>query len=158
MLVVSKQDTLSWEVTPLLSEQVIVKDASEYAASMPVNHLLPHWVQTNRYYYDGGSVEMRDAGICVREDDWDGAFKLWNAVYEKAKGVRKMRAAFNIALYHEMRDDIRKASEWAEKALQLAKPGSRDEVQINIYRASLQEAEAQLLRLNVQMKRFNDKN
>lgn len=156
LLVVSKQDTVSWEMAPDLSDQLIVKEASEYAAATPMNHILPHWVETSRYYYDGGNVEMRDAGVCVREGDWEGAYKLWNKLYANKKGRVQMQAAFNVALYHEMKDDMKKAIEWAEKAQELAKPGSREALQANIYIAALMERENKLPRLNVQMNRFND--
>ncbi|WP_455671911.1 DUF6340 family protein [Phocaeicola sp.] len=156
LLVVSKQDTISWEMGHTLSDELIVKEASEYAAYMPINHLLPHWKEVTRFYYDGGNVEMRDAGVCVREGNWDDAYRLWSNVYEKKKGRQQMKAALNIALYHEMKDDITKAREWAEKAQQLAKPGSVDEYQINFYVVALMEREGKLSRLNVQMNRFDD--
>lgn len=156
LLVVSKQDTISWEINPSLSDQQIVKEASEYAAYLPINHLLPHWKETTRLYYDGGNVDMRDAGVCVRENDWDGAYKLWKNVYDKKKGRQQMKAANNIALYYEMKDDFTKAREWAEKALKQAKSGSSDEYHIYFYIQALLERESKLSRLNVQMQRFND--
>lgn len=156
LFVVSKQDTVSWELAPDLSEQIIVKEASEYAAAAPMEYLLPHWVETNRYYYDGGNVEMRDAGVCIREGDWEGAYKLWNKLYENKKGRVQMAAAFNLALYHEVKDDMKKAIEWAEKAKQLAKPGSREELQADIYIVALTERENRLTRLKMQMNRFDD--
>lgn len=61
LFVVAKQDTISWEIEPALSDRKIVKEASEYAASIPVEHLLPHWDEVARFYYDGGNIEMRDA-------------------------------------------------------------------------------------------------
>ena len=68
--VFSKQDTISWEIEPTLSDKKIVKEASEYAATMPVNYLLPHWREVSRFYFDGGNVRMRDAGVYVRENNW----------------------------------------------------------------------------------------
>lgn len=44
---------------------------------------------------------MRDAGVYVRENNWDSAFELWKQIYDKGKGRQKMRAAFNIGLYYE---------------------------------------------------------
>ena len=72
--VVAKQDTISWEIEPALSDRKIVKEASEYAASIPVEHLLPHWDEVARFYYDGGNIEMRDAGVYLRENNWDEAY------------------------------------------------------------------------------------
>lgn len=156
LFVVAKQDTISWEIDPSLSDKKIVKEASEYAASIPVQHLLPHWDEATRFYYDGGSVEMRDAGVCVRENDWEGAYKLWKAAYEKKKGQQKMKAAFNIALYYEMKDDVAKAKEWIGEARKLVKTGSRDEQLAVFYSLELDGREGKLSRLRIQMKRFDD--
>lgn len=156
LFVVAKQDTISWEIDPSLSDKKIVKEASEYAASIPVEHLLPYWKGTTRFYYDGGSVEMRDAGVCLRENDWEEAYNLWKAAYEKKKGQQKMKAAFNIALYYEMKDDVAKAKEWIGKARKLVKPGSRDEQLAAFYSLELDDREGKLSRLRIQMKRFDD--
>lgn len=156
LFIVAKQDTISWEMEPTLSDKKIVKEASEYAASIPIKHLLPHWDTVTRFYYDGGSVEMRDAGVCLRENDWDGAYNLWKTVYDKKKGQQKMRAALNIALYYEMKDDVEKAIEWIGKARQLVKPGSKDEHWLTFYSIELDNRKDKLSRLRIQMKRFDD--
>ena len=156
LFVVAKQDTISWEMNPALSDQTIVKEASEFAASVPVEHLLPHWNEVTRFYYDGGNIEMRDAGVCLRENDWDGAYNLWNAAYEKRKGQQKMKAAFNIALYYEIKNHVKQAGEWLEKAKKLVKSGSKDEQLIDFYSLELEEREGKLPKLRIQMKRFDD--
>lgn len=156
LFVIAKQDTISWEIDPTLSDQKIVKEASEYAASVPVEHLLPHWESVTRFYYDGGNIEMRDAGVCLRENDWDGAFNLWKTAYEKRKGQQKMKAAFNIALYYEIKDNVEQAKEWMEKAKKLVKSGTRDEQLITFYSLELENREGKLSKLRIQMKRFDD--
>ncbi len=156
LFIVAKQDTISWEMEPTLSDKKIIKEASEYAASIPVEHLLPHWREVTRFYYDGGSVEMRDAGVYLRENNWEGAYELWKAAYEKKKGQQKMKAAFNIALYYEIKDEVEKAKEWTENARKLVKPGSRDEQLITFYSLELDERKNKLSRLRIQMKRFED--
>lgn len=156
LFVIAKQDTISWEIDPTLSDKKIVKEASEYAASIPVEILLPHWNEVTRFYYDGGNVEMRDAGVCLRENDWEGAYDLWKMSYEKKKGQQKMKAAFNIALYYEMKDDLEKADEWMENARKLVKPGSSDAQLISFYSAELGKRAGKLSKLRIQMKRFDD--
>lgn len=156
LFVVAKQDTISWKLDPTLSDRKIVKEASEYAASVPVEHLLPHWNEVTRFYYDGGNIEMRDAGVCLRENDWEGAYALWKAAYEKRKGQQKMKAAFNIALYHEIKDQVEQAKEWLGKAKELVKSGSGDEQLIAFYTSELENREGKLSRLRIQMKRFDE--
>ena len=156
MLSFSKQDTISWEIEPTLSDKKIVKEASEYAATMPVNYLLPHWREVSRFYFDGGNVRMRDAGVYVRENNWNSAFELWKQIYDKGKGRQKMRAAFNIGLYYEMKDNPATAIEWVEKADKLAKAGTTEATVIAFYLLKLKERQVQLPQLNIQMNRFKD--
>lgn len=157
LFTVAKQDTISWDASdPQLSDKKIVEEASEYAAFMPIDHLLPHWNELTCPYFDGGCVEMRDAGVCLRENDWDGARDLWQTVYEKRKGQQQMKAAFNLALYYEMKDDVVQAKEWLQKAEELVKPDTFNQQLVAFGRLRLDERESKLLRLRIQMKRFED--
>lgn len=151
---VSKSDTICWELTPELKYEQIVKEASEYAATLPVKHLLPHWEQLERFYYDGGNVEMRDAGVYVREQNWEAAFALWKKVYDRKKGKSRMRAALNLALYYEMHEDFDKAREYLEEADRLVKDGSLDKRMITLYRIQLENQAAKIGQLMIQMRRF----
>lgn len=156
LFIVAKQDTISWEIDPALSDKKIIKEASEYAASIPVEHLLPHWREVTRFYYDGGNVAMRDAGVYLRENNWEGAYELWKTVYDQKKGRPKMKAAFNMALYYEIKDELEKAKEWIENARKLTKSGSKDEQLILFYSLELDNRRDKLSRLRIQMKRFDD--
>ncbi len=158
LFVVAKVDSVMWDFTPGLTDGLIMKEGAEYAATIPMKYLLPHWESVNRAYYTGGSVEMRDAAVYLCENDWDEAYALWKTVYDKKrKGRSKMQAAFNIALYHEMGDDIAQAREWLDKARQLAKPASEDEALMALYAAQLSDRAEKLARLRIQMKRFDEK-
>ncbi len=156
LFVVTKSDTIMWEITSELTDEVIMRDAAEYAATIPMKYLLPHWEEANRFYYDGGGVEMRDAGVFLREGNWDEAYALWTTAYDQKKGKVKMQAAFNIALYHEMRDDVEQAKEWLGKARQLVKPGSSDESLLAFYETQLNDRAGKTARLHIQMKRFRE--
>lgn len=151
---ISKQDTICWELRQNLTEELIIKEASEYAAKLPMQYLLPYWKEVERYYFDGANVEMRDAGIYVREGNWDNAAVLWQQLYDTRKGKVKMRAAYNLALYHELQDDFNKALEYLDTASSLASKGSWEEQLIVLYQLKLQELSKDNHRLKVQMKRF----
>jgi len=99
---------------------------------------------------------MRDAGVYVRENNWNSAFELWKQIYDKGKGRQKMRAAFNIGLYYEMKDNPATAIEWVEKADKLAKAGTTEATVIAFYLLKLKERQVQLPQLNIQMNRFKD--
>jgi tetratricopeptide (TPR) repeat protein len=151
---ISKTDTICWELRPDLTEEIMRKEASEYAAKLPMPYLLPSWKEVERYYFDGGNVEMRDAGIYVREGNWEEAGALWQNLYDTKKGKAKMRAAYNLALYYEMQDDFEKALAYMETASSLASEGSWEAQLIAFYQLKLQELSKDNHRLKVQMKRF----
>lgn len=150
----SKSDTLCWEKSPSLTLGQIARESSEYAATLPIRNLLPHWMETERYYFDGGSVEMRDAGVCVRENNWEDAARLWRQAYDTKKGKAKMRAAFNLALSCEMQDDFDQALEYLEEATSWVGEESPEAVLIQFYRQQLEEQLKNNQRLQIQMKRF----
>lgn len=154
LFTIQKTDTLCWEITPKLSYGDVIKDVSEYAAILPMQNLLPYWVEVERYYYDGGNVEMRDAGVFVREESWEEAAALWEKVYQKKKGKAKMRAAYNLAVYSERKNDFDRAKEYLDTAYGLSDENSFDQQLILIYRMRLEDECQKNLRLNVQMKRF----
>lgn len=151
---ISKSDTICWEKGPSLTRGQIVKDASEYAATMPMENLLPYWLEMQRYYFDGGSVEMRDAGVYVRESNWADAGQLWKQVYDTKKGMPKMRAAFNLALFYEVQDDLEQAQTYLNEAIGLVSEGSPEYVVADFYRRQLDEQIKQNQQLRMQMQRF----
>ena len=69
----------------------MLREASEFAGTIPVKQLLPFWKTGKRYLYTGGSVQMRDAAIFVRENSWDRAFELWEQVYNGTKKEKKKK-------------------------------------------------------------------
>lgn len=181
MVTVNSTDSIFWEDygggeavlrTRLINEENLIKEASEFAGTVPVKHLLPYWKTSNRYYITGGSVNMRDAAVYAKEGQWEDAIKLWKSSYETKKGKKKMYAAFNIALGYEMQDSIETAMEWALKAQSIAREIDKiDQLQVangvnsesipnyyltSIYVNELQERKEGIARLNVQMDRFNE--
>lgn len=153
---VSKSDSIYWEVSPSLSVEQVIKESSEFAAGIPMKHLLPYWEEISRYYYSGGDVNMRDAAVFILEGDWEAAFELWQQTYRTKKGAAKMRAAYNMALYYEMHNQFKEAESYLSEALQLVKDGSAEQQMMELYRLQLQSLAASGTRLQMQMKRFEN--
>lgn len=151
---ISKTDTICWVVSPELTFGQIMQEASDFAATLPVSYLLPHWKEMNRYYFDGGNMEMRDAGVYIREQNWEGAAALWQKLYDGRKGKVKMRAAYNLALNYELQGDYERAKEYLDAALSLASEGSWEHQLIEYYRLQLDEQARENRMLQIQMKRF----
>jgi len=150
----SKSDTIYWELSSKLTYEQMIKEASEYAAQLPVKYLLPHWKEVSRYYFDGGNAEMRDAGVYVREQDWEAASVLWQKLHDTRKGKTKMRAAYNLALYYELLEDFERAKEYLDIASSLTQEGTWENQLIEYYRLQLEEQGQENRMLKIQMKRF----
>ena len=154
LFTVSKSDTIYWEPGLVQTSSQVAHDASVHSAEMLMGHLLPHWEEVERYYFDGGNAIMRDAGIFVREDNWEEAGKIWQEIFETKKGKAKMRAAYNLAVYSEMKDDFGVAKGYLDAAYALAKEGSWEQQLILFYQMKMEEERQKNQRLSVQMKRF----
>ncbi len=167
MMTFNSKDSIFWIVPNAQLSKELVDEASAFAATLPVKYLLPTWKTVERHLYASGSIEMRDAAVYVREDSWDEAFKLWLAVNEGKNEKMKMRSAFNIALYYEIKDDLDQAMSWAKKALTIVdgrqkKVGegkiinpTEDYKIIALYIIDLEQRIADQKKLNLQMERFN---
>lgn len=151
---VSKTDTICWEMSPQLTYSQIMKDASTHSSILLMDYLLPHWEEMERFYFDGGSMDMRDAGVYVREQNWQEAAALWKRLYDSKKGKTKMHAAYNLAVYHEMQDEYELAKEYLDVAASLVKAGSWEHQLIVFYGMQLEDQSRQNQRLKMQMKRF----
>lgn len=181
MVTINCNDSIFWENpsynltlanSGLITDEDMLKEASEFAGTIPVKKLLPYWTSVYRNLYVGGSVEMRDAAVCVRNNDWQQAIELWEKAYEKKKGKQKMYAASNIALGYEMQDSIYQAEEWIVKAQEIAYKVDKIEekkgqpqldistipnyIDMTRYLNSLMERKEGMTRLKVQMQRFDN--
>ena len=154
---VSKSDSLYFYLTRTLSDRSVVEGVSKNAVLPLVDYLLPHWRNAERCYFDGGSVEMRDAGVWAREGDWVEARNLWQKVFDSAgkNNRKKMRAAFNIALSYEMEGAPDKGVEWLKKAENLNTTDVKDLEMLKWYKKELTQRTDELNKLGVQMLRFN---
>ena len=168
LLSLNDRDSIYWVLGNWNVSKEIVDDASVFAAKLPIKHILPTWKTADRYYYASGSVEMRDAAVYVSENNWDEAFKLWDKAYYLKSDKMRMRAAYNVALYYEMKDQLEKAKEWLEKARDMAEKklpkseggkvleSTQDYALILFYMNDLDERITNMQKLNLQMSRFKD--
>lgn len=104
----------------LVGEKQMIEEASLFAGEIPVKQLLPTWKTVERAYVSGGSVNMRDAAIYIKENDWENAAKLWEKEYHSRKGKKQFYAAYNLALAYEMQDSLKTALDWIMRAQTLA--------------------------------------
>ncbi|MEG2150968.1 MAG: DUF6340 family protein [Bacteroidaceae bacterium] len=177
MVSLSDRDSIYWEEYEksefyinhlLIKDEEVLQEASSFAASLPIKHLLPTWKSMKRYYYASGSIEMRDAAVSVRENMWDNALSLWQRANKYKSDKLKMRTSLNIALYYELKDSLDLAETWASKAKKIAakklkknangeiEESTQDYALIVLYLEELKTRKAQIQKLSLQMNRFND--
>lgn len=181
MAIIHSNDSIFWEKfestegavnAQLPNDAQMINEASEYAGVIPVKRLLPYWKTASRPLFISGSVNMRDGAIYVREKQWEKAYPLWKQDYDSSKSSKKkMRAALNIALYHEMNDSLEVAGKWATEAQTLARKIDKIDTRIaanteaidipnyyltTLYVNELNERISGMGILNGQMSRFND--
>ena len=180
MVTLNSTDSIFWDATgsteshvlsQLIDEKGMLQQSSEFAGTVPVKQLLPHWRTSRRYLFSGGNVRMRDAAIYVKEKNWPEAVQLWKEEYEARKqGKVKMQAAYNVALGYEMQDSIDTAYQWALQAQNIARQidgvdklsGEVNATDLpnylmtTLYVNELKDRKDGLMRLNMQMKRLNE--
>lgn len=155
---IAKTDSLQWDAGLAPSDRQMQEEAASYAAYMLTQMLVPYWKQTERIYYDGGCVEMRDAAVCVRENDWQGAYDLWKSLFDHSKSNKlKIKSAFNLALASEMQGDLPQAEKWMKEVEKRVTAGSDEEAVWKFYAAQLAERSKDFPYLNAQMGRFGNK-
>lgn len=178
LIMINASDSIFWEDykntvvnarTKVISDEQLIIEASGFAGTIPVKHMIPHWKTDQRFFFTNGSSEMRDAAFLIQTNKWDEALPLWEKAYETQKGKKKARVASNISLYYEMKDDLDKAEEWGKKALELinitynAQGGidstsvlSMDQAHIYYNQLNLAERKNLFSKLKMQMDRFNN--
>lgn len=158
MATINFSDSLFFDIHSILSEKDVLAESATFAAAKITDKLVPHWSETNRVYYTGGCVEMRDAAVFLRDGEWEEAQNLWIGLYNRLKkGKTKSKAAFNIALSYEILNNLEEAEKWLEKSLSYVEAGSREAQVCKHYRELLGLRKKDVTGLELQMNRFNDK-
>ena len=156
--VLSVADSADYDIQMLSSDKQLLEEGTRMAVAGLCRQMVPYWTTADRLYYNGGTVEMRDAGVYVKEHNWEQACEQWKLLYDrsKAKGM-KFRAAFNLALGNEMLGDLQEALNWLKKSRALIDTGSDEERIVKFYESQLEQRTRDLMYLNTQMGRFQNK-
>lgn len=73
---------------------------------MAVECFASHWESRDRLFFHGTSHNLREATVCVRDGDWDGAYHYWQRQAQKRSPRQRLISLYNQALYHEMNDSV----------------------------------------------------
>ena len=157
MLTINLTDSLHWNLGSGISEKQVLEEVTSVAAEQVADKMVPTWGATERFFFTGGCVEMRDAAVSVHENDWKMAQETWKELYNRLKkGSTKMRAAYNIALSYEMLGDVETAEQWIEKAGKLIKGDSQEALLVKQYSETLSVRKTEMANLRIQMDRFKN--
>lgn len=126
-------------------------------ADAAVTAHLPTWKERERvFYHDRLCYELREAKVYVYEGNWDAAAEQWRTLTDSKQQRLRFMATYNLALYHEMTDDIDRALRMLDTAEALSikttrrgkqRPVAPDTALVNQYREALHHRKQELERL-----------
>ena len=132
-------------------------DMPHQLADAAVTAHLPTWKERERvFYYDRLCYELREAKVYAYEGNWEAAAGQWRALTDSKQQRLRFMAAYNLALYHEMTDDIDRALRMLDTAEALStkttrrgkqRPVAPDTALVNQYREALHHRKQELERL-----------
>lgn len=79
-------------------------------------YLVPVWNNTSRNIYKGKGEELRKASKLTSKGDWDSAYNIWDTLSRQDDNSSAARALYNMAIYHELEDQLQEASRFANEA------------------------------------------
>ena len=92
-----------------------ISKAGAYGAELYFNRIVPYFTRGARYYYTKGSHEMKAAKKSVKLGNWDQAIYYWEVETESQTNQKNEgKAAYNLALAYEIKEDFDKALEWID--------------------------------------------
>lgn len=80
-------------------------------------YLVPVWDKTTRKLYKGKEEELRNASKLTNQGQWDEAYKIWEGLSFDENNSSAAKALYNMAIFHELDDDLQRASVLADEAL-----------------------------------------
>lgn len=105
-----------------------LRASGEYFGFKIHSNFVPHWQKETRWYFLGIGSRWKEATAFAERERWKDAEDRWSSIYKSSKkwGTRS-KAASNLALCCEMRGDLEKALEWAQKSYALFKENKNKE-------------------------------
>ena len=108
--------TLQAAMNQLLDKVEAINRASYDAGFYYGQRITPTYYQVTRYFFDKPKKEL-GAGVRYSEvADWQGAIEAWTKVVEKGDRKNAGRAAYNIAVAHEVLGNLEQAKQWAARS------------------------------------------
>jgi hypothetical protein len=126
---ISLKDTIRWEsfmseistnLEPVRKSKTNhYKELADMIASDLSVKLVPNWNTVERQIYFVPNQLMRKAYKYFATNDLDAAINQWKTVYDLGTRPLASKAAFNMALTYEIKDDLPASKDWLNKAISL---------------------------------------
>jgi len=102
----------------LPSKRRAINDAGFFSGTMYGRRISPGWTNVSRSYFKKGTAEFKVAKRFVKTNNWDGAGQIWENYINNNDPKVGGRATYNMAVLNEVKGDLNKALEWANKSYQ----------------------------------------
>ncbi len=103
-------------VEAVLGRKEAVMQTSNNLGAVYAERILPYRLRVSRYYFVGGTRNLKIAKRRAQAGNWDGAAELWSIETNSRRRKIAGRASHNMAIINEINGDLPMAIEWASKA------------------------------------------
>ncbi|MCC8144652.1 MAG: DUF6340 family protein [Tannerellaceae bacterium] len=103
-----------------------LREAARYIGIKSQPNFSPHWQSEARWYYTGTGALWKEGTAFAKAGKWNEAISRWKRIYDAASSWKpKARAASNLALAYECKDQLNQSYEWAATAAGLFKENGK---------------------------------
>lgn len=97
------------------------EDIANYATTQIFSetspNFVPHWNSESRHYFKGLNSRWKEATVYAINEKWSQAAQHWLQIYTNSSATAtKAKAAYNLALYYEIKGNLPQALEWATQS------------------------------------------
>ena len=97
----------------------MIRETFEMSGMKYGRYLVPVWVKASRVIFKGKHDSLRLASKHTGMGDWDKAYEIWTSLSTGGDSTLMARAMHNMAIYHELEDNLDSASILVNMALEL---------------------------------------
>lgn len=83
------------------------------------SYLVPVWNRATRILFQGKGDSLKLASRYTSTGDWDQAYSIWEGLSASRDSSMASKALYNMAVFHELEDDLDSASIFVDMALGL---------------------------------------
>jgi len=119
-------ESSNWSFDKLVSEKLprreqMLNDAAYELGRNYVDLISPRWIDVSRKYFVSGDKRLSAALYYMNREEFDNAINIWKSMIGEDNLKLAGRAAYNLAVVHEMKGDLKNAQGWIRKAIYLYK-------------------------------------